>query len=160
MDDAKRKLAECWRDLVGWCPGMALRPVSHRSKGGVVSIVDRRGLWVANPDGNRYHWDLSCRDGLPDPDAPANWGVWLAWTAKRFGSAALKVHETGGFAQTGLLPWPDAVGSSVAAGLLAAVCRHFDFIASQTERPAGRTDLPPSVQAWWAEPQEGATDAD
>jgi hypothetical protein len=108
-------LATAWRDLAGGHVGMVtdageclVEVASH--------CADAR-FEGPNTGGWRSDW-------LPDPDAPANWGVWLAWAQRdRGGTPARVINKTLPYE---LLRW---------------------YVWSTLR--AGRHTLPPSVLAWW-----------
>lgn len=129
MDDRKRMLATAWRDLAGWKLWMVLGVGPGRWQGhAVVNKVMLREL--AKGDGPLVHGTAEC--WLPDPDAPANWGVWLAWAWTEF--------------KCGAMPIPP-VDASLPVRLLKAV------VEWRNEWAEPR--LPPSVTAWWEAEQQG-----
>ena len=133
MDDAARNMAECWRDLSGDATGMVWMlidgtPSDLRSVTGDLEMQE-------DPDG-----DSISEMYLPDPSAPANWGVWASAAKHMAGTLPMWLAEQ----WDGRLPWR----------LLGWLCRMHEAMKD----PWG--PLPPSVQAWWAEQQEAGTDAE
>lgn len=124
MDDAKRKLAECWRDLVGWHKGMVneFGHVCDEAKDSYASFSDA-------PHSAGYGAGANAAWVLPDPDALANWGVWAAWAQEHVPGISLPPFKFG-----------------FADELLRRV-----YLELRAEEGPG---APASVQAWWAEQQK------
>ena len=131
MDDRERMLATAWRDLAGWHVGMALKPWCWKSVGGVVVRIEQDGMLWVDDGSEHYAWSGQSKDGLPDPDAPANWGVWLAWAQREAGQRP-KWLDYGDALPYELLQW------------YVEVC---DRHKQQGVTPT--TAMPPSVIAWW-----------
>jgi len=156
MDERKRMLATAWRDLAGWSVGMVLsdgcvvvgwRRSEEIAGGWYIDVAERDGnVTVVSP--NLYGFQH-----LPDPYAPANWGVWLDSLQEEW---AVNVNQT---TRLGTHHFVIDVGPGLyesdcrASALLGALCRAvaLDSAAPDAPPPA----LPPSVTAWWEAEQQG-----
>lgn len=130
MDDAKRKLAECWRDLAGDHEGMVW----------VNLVLGIRQVSGSVPEPR----DSSC---LPDPNASPNLGVWLVWVATKVDPAPVDLQASEPGWSACIRPCATHEPERFADALLRA---YVEWSEEQGSLP----DLPPSVQAWWAEQQE------
>lgn len=133
MDERKRLLATAWRDLAGWSVGM----------------IDTDGEVC---DG-RVNWEED-EGRLPDPDAPANWGVWLAWVWRNT-SGHVRLDADGDWWCAQHTPESRKTHTETlrvlcpAHALLTLVCMVHE-----------RSGLPPSVTAWWEAEQEDGEKGD
>jgi hypothetical protein len=133
MDEHKRMLAAAWRDLAGWSVGMV----------GITSVATQGCMVVM-----RGHEMKVGGFWLPDPDAPANWGVWMEWAASDGDTTCpveLSLDEDGWSCSRGATGWH--YGETPAAAVLGA------FVLN-----VSRDGLPPSVIAWWEAEQAGGED--
>jgi len=129
MDERKRMLATAWRDLAGWSVGMVTDDDDVVIFGGKRTSDIRSGC--SHFGGDPCTYEDICEHALPDPDAPANWGVWLAWAQREAGQRP-KWLDYGDALPYELLQW------------YVEVC---DRHKQQGVTPT--TAMPPSVIAWW-----------
>lgn len=147
MDEQKRMLATALRDMVGWSVGMVL------DDGGVVvgwrRSEDIAGGWyidVAERDGNvtAVSPNLYGFQHLPDPDAPANWGVWLAWCDKSLSGVTLR-HGMYWSAESECGALTSGEHDLAAEAMLHLWCQ---------DNEGSIADWPPSVTTWREAQQE------
>ncbi len=140
MTPQEQRLATALRDLCGWQPGMVddLRRV-------VVRVFDDGQVQLAG-DGPTpiLLWSENI---LPALDAPANWGVWLAWMASRMNVLELKCWREGDWEAGDLATYGVDEHPTPAHALLTLYC---------TVTPP--ECLQPSVLAWWEAEQGGESD--
>ena len=129
------QLARAWMSLAPPAEGMVLRTTMGRRTVVRAGDIKVAGCWY------------------PDPDAPPNWGVWLAWAVGR-GFFGVLYESRIGFNFDFGQKLEDGIGNanqeSFAAGLMRAVCLYHDDSHRLDE-------LPPSVTAWWGAEQSGHT---
>ena len=141
---AKRKLAECLRDLAGWHPFMVYTGswcITGPCGDGPQPVIPRDAeAWNRHPDAFAHL--------LPDPDAPANWGVWLGWLWRNTsGHIRLDADRDWWSAR-----WtPEHRRRHVETLRFLCPARALLTLVCMTR---SSDSLPPSVQAWWAEQQE------
>ncbi len=132
MDEQKRMLATAWRDLAGGAEGMVYMaelgpgPLNRH----VMDAESARRASVSTA------W-------LPGPDAPPNWGVWLAWMEKHLPGLRLGRDDMAA-AWTATVDGIQHRGTPGAA-LMGLMCRWYedrDVLVSPEY-------VPPSVTAWW-----------
>lgn len=152
MDERKRMLATAWRDLAGWSLGMV-------DEWGEVSVT---ADWTSEID-RAGGYSCGCRytrrgDELPDPDAPANWGVWLDSLQEQW---AVDVEQT---TQLGVHHFYVEVGPGTheshcrASALLGAICNAHRKMGGRLvdeDLKESAWELPSSVTAWWEAEQSG-----
>lgn len=150
MDERKRMLATAWRDLAGWSVGMVTDDDDVVIFGGERTSDIRSGC---SPFGGEpcTHEDI-CEYALPDPDAPANWGVWLAWMEKHLPGLRLGRDD---MAEA----WAASVDGiqhrgTPGAALMGLMCRWYE----DKDVLVAPEYVPPSVTAWWEAEQQGGTD--
>ncbi len=132
-EDRDRMLAEAWRDLAGWQPGM----------------MDEHGRARCGTCTRPIDHDAT----LPALDSPANWGHWEDWCSQRgFTVEVSPSPYTHGAPVEGWLITVDgrssAMGKTRGEALLAALCVGRGDLFGETY------ELPPSVLAWWKAEQE------
>jgi len=127
-DEQKRRLARAWLALAGW-------------RNGMMDLIGQ----AFDSNSCADDWMAAARNsdcGLPDVNAPANWGHWLAWTADTFGDVSLRRSGTWWSAET--VAEMTGEHETPAAALLELCCRYLGDDAHEAARE------------WWKHEREGA----
>ncbi len=143
MTAQEQRLATALRDLCGWHQGMMTE--DGRA---LVRVVDI-GIVLASGASDVKLVSSKDRTLRPALDAPANWGVWLAWAKNRwpYDDVSMGFDEDGAWFRVGR-HLEDGRASLPRAAMLCFT----------RALGAALAEAPPSVLAWWEAEQGGESD--